>query len=78
MRFVLVNDRAARASTCAHCSRSIGLGYLREMQSKRLYCGHACYRGHRAKFVPSVSRFGSGIDGLPIGGVGWSQLGIWA
>ena len=48
MNFVLVNDRAARASSaCAHCSSSIGAGYLRDLSTARLYCDYECYAGHR-------------------------------
>ena len=73
MKFVLVNDRAARASTCATCSTSIGFGYLHEVFSRQFYCDHACYLARKAKSVPVVSRAGAGIDGLPIG-----DAGVWA
>jgi hypothetical protein len=73
MRFVLVNDRAARASTCATCSTSIGFGYLHEVSSQQFYCDHACYLAKKAKSVSVVSRTGAGIDGLSIGGAS-----VWA
>jgi hypothetical protein len=62
MKFVLVNDRAARVSTCANCSTSIGFGYLHEVSFQRFYCDYACYLGKKAKSVPIVSRAGAGID----------------
>lgn len=64
MRFVLVNDRTARTSSCAHCSNAIGLGYLRDMPSRRLYCDIACYSGKKVK--SSRLAPGAGIDGLPV------------
>jgi hypothetical protein len=73
MKFVLVNDRAARASTCATCSASIGFGYLREVFSEQLYCDHDCYLAKKTKSVPIVSRAGAGIDGLPNG-----DASVWA
>jgi hypothetical protein len=67
MKFVLVNDRTARASTCANCSTSIDFGYLHELFSRHFYCDHACYLAKKSKPVPVVSRAGAGIDGLSIG-----------
>jgi hypothetical protein len=64
MKFVLVNDRAPRApSRCAYCSRSIGMGYLRDHRSKMPYCDYACYR---EEIIPVVSLAGAGIDSLPM------------
>jgi hypothetical protein len=75
MKFVLVNDRAARGSTCATCSGSIGFGYLREISSQRLYCDHACYCGRKARSVPIGSRADTGVDGLPVRSAGGFQPG---
>lgn len=67
MKFVLVNDKAPRLpSMCAHCRTSIGTRYLRDLSSKRPYCGYACYLVRKTESVPVVWRFGAGIDGLPI------------
>ena len=66
MRFVLVNERTVRASNCTHCSTQIGLGYLREIPSCRLYCDYACYTGKKALSIRAVSRAGAGTDGLPV------------
>ena len=82
MKFVLVNDRATRASTCANCSTSIGfagtsmliaVGVALEVIYQQFYCDHACYLAKKAKSVPVVSREGAGIDGLPIG-----DASVWA
>jgi hypothetical protein len=59
MKFVFANDRAPRApSTCACCSNSLGMSYLRDLSSKRLYCDYNCYLGGAVLFA------GTGIDGL--------------
>jgi hypothetical protein len=68
MKFLIVNDRAARAAKCAHCAKPIGVGYLHEITSRRFYCDHECYVGHKARVAPIAWRADSGIDGLPIGG----------
>jgi hypothetical protein len=78
MKFVLVSDRAARASKCANCFTSIGFGYLHEVSSQRFYCDYACYLAKKAKSVPIALRTGAGIDGLPIGGAGGFQPGVMA
>jgi len=45
MKFVLVNDRSPRSSSiCAHCSKAMGAGYLRDLASKQPYCNYGCYR----------------------------------
>jgi hypothetical protein len=68
MRFVIVNDRAARAAKCAHCAKSISLGYLHETSSHRFYCDHECYSGRKARVAQLVSRADSVFDRVPIGG----------
>ena len=45
MKFVLVNHRTPLGSSaCLHCSRPLGVGYLREISTQRPYCDHDCYR----------------------------------
>ena len=68
MRFVLVNERTVRASSCTHCSTPIGLGYLREMPSHQLFCDYACYTGKKPRHSPMTLRPGAGIDGMQISG----------
>jgi hypothetical protein len=68
MKFVFVNDRVPRApSTCAHCSTSIGINYLRDLCSKRVYCDRKCYL---SAAVPSA---GAGIDGLSMLSLRWAD-----
>jgi hypothetical protein len=46
-RFVLVNDRVPRADAqCALCCRKIERGYVRESQTRLLYCDTQCFTGH--------------------------------
>ena len=46
-RFVLVNDRVPRANAdCALCCRKIKKGYVRESQTRLLYCDMQCFAGH--------------------------------
>jgi hypothetical protein len=45
MKFVLVNHRTPLGTpACLHCSRPLGVGYLREISTQRPYCDHDCYR----------------------------------
>jgi hypothetical protein len=47
MKFVLVNERTPRPkSFCAMCCEPINRGYLRDVTTRRCYCGHACYAAH--------------------------------
>jgi hypothetical protein len=47
IKFVLVNDRVPREDTrCALCGRGIGKGYVRELQTRLLYCDTQCAAGH--------------------------------
>ncbi len=45
--FVLVNDRFPRADPdCALCGCKIAKGYVRESQTRLLYCDTQCFAGH--------------------------------
>ena len=47
IRFVLVNGRASRADAeCALCGIKIENGYVREPQTRVLYCDTQCFVGH--------------------------------
>jgi len=47
MRFILVNDRRPRQDAyCALCCEKIGETYVREIQTRLLYCDHLCHAGH--------------------------------
>jgi len=46
-RFVLVNDRVPRGDAdCALCSSKIEKNYVRELQTRLLYCDTHCFAGH--------------------------------
>jgi len=53
-KFVLVNDRVPReGANCALCGRNIERGYVRESQTRLLFCDTQCVTGHKnmAKLV---------------------------
>jgi hypothetical protein len=46
-RFVLVNGRVPRAdANCALCCAKIEGGYLRDPQTRLVYCNPHCFTGH--------------------------------
>jgi ribosomal protein L24E len=46
-RFVFVNDRVPRTEAhCALCGRKIEKGYVRQSQTRVLYCDTQCFAGH--------------------------------
>jgi len=46
-RFVLVNERVPRADTnCALCYARIERGYVRDAQTRLLYCDANCFTEH--------------------------------
>jgi hypothetical protein len=47
MRFVLVNERSPRADACcAACCGRIDRGYVRDPQTRLLYCDAQCFADH--------------------------------
>jgi hypothetical protein len=47
IRFVLVNDRVPRSdANCALCREKIEQGYIRELQTRLVYCNPQCLSGH--------------------------------
>ena len=52
MKFVLVNDRALKDSTCALCCEAIRAEYLRDLETRLSYCDRNCYLGHLRMPVP--------------------------
>jgi hypothetical protein len=47
MRFVLVNERSPRADACcAVCCNRIDRGYVRDPQTRLLYCDAQCFADH--------------------------------
>ncbi len=56
-RFVLVNDRTPRAGTdCALCCKKIENSYIRESQTRLLYCGTQCFAGHAIAITNRVRK----------------------
>ena len=52
--FVLVNDRVPRAhANCAQCCARIERGYVRDPQTRLVYCDAECFAEHEATF-PAV------------------------
>ena len=46
-RFVLVRDRVPRIdANCALCCAKIENGYVREPQTRLVYCNLSCFAGH--------------------------------
>jgi hypothetical protein len=46
-RFVLVNDRVPRTdANCALCCAKIERGYVRDPQTRLVYCDPHCFTGH--------------------------------
>jgi hypothetical protein len=44
MRCVMVNGAKLKAETqCANCGGKINDSYVREIRSRRIYCGFRCY-----------------------------------
>jgi hypothetical protein len=55
-RFVLVNDRVPRADAhCALCCRKIDKGYVRESQTRLLYCDTQCFAGHANMAMSAIT-----------------------
>ena len=57
MRFVLVNERSPRNDAhCAVCCTRIDRGYLRDAQTRLLYCNAECFAEHEWMSNPARSR----------------------
>jgi hypothetical protein len=57
MRFVLVNERSPRAdASCAACGTRIDRGYVRDAQTRRLYCDAQCFALHDQIGSPARTR----------------------
>jgi hypothetical protein len=53
MRFVLINHRTPRVpSACARCFCPLQVGYLRELATRKQYCGVDCYQYNRVGNEP--------------------------
>jgi hypothetical protein len=48
-RFVLINDRVPRTDgCCVLCGSKFGKGYVRDSQTRLIYCDVQCFAGHEA------------------------------
>ena len=57
MRFVLVNWRSPRADAhCAVCCTRIDGGYVRDPQTRLLYCDAQCFADHERMDDPARAR----------------------
>jgi hypothetical protein len=57
MRFVLVNERSPRAdASCAVCCTRIDRGYVRDAQTRLLYCDAQCFADRERMGNPARSR----------------------
>jgi hypothetical protein len=57
MRFVLVNERSPRADAyCAVCCTRIDRGYVRDAQTRLLYCNELCFADHERMGIPARMR----------------------
>ena len=54
-RFVVVNDRIPRTDGhCALCGRIIERGYVRDSQTRLIYCDTQCFPGEAEVPVPVI------------------------
>jgi hypothetical protein len=54
MRFVLVNERSPRGEAfCAVCCAGIDRGYVRDPQTRLLYCDAGCFADHERMGNPA-------------------------
>lgn len=54
-RFVLVNDRVPRTDAkCALCRAKIETGYVRDPQTRLVYCNPHCFTGHEEMAIAVV------------------------
>jgi hypothetical protein len=55
-RFVLVNDRVPRTDGhCALCDTTIEKGYVRDSQTRLIYCGTQCFPGWPNMAMPVIT-----------------------
>ena len=53
-RFVLVSDRVPRTGHCTLCGRIIEKGYVRDSQTRLIYCDTQCFLGEADIAMPVV------------------------
>jgi hypothetical protein len=66
VRFVLVNGRRPRPQAlCTFCCKSIEAPYLREFNTRLLYCDDRCYAEHCTDAILSLESHAGGSGDLP-------------
>jgi len=56
-RFILVNDRVPRTdANCVLCYTKIEKGYVREPQTRLVYCDAQCFVGHEKMAMLAIIR----------------------
>ena len=59
IRFVLVNNRVPRTGQhCALCGGLIEKGYVRDSQTRLIYCDTQCFAGWAHEAAPVVKNYG--------------------
>ena len=54
-KFVVVNDRIPRTDRhCALCGRTVERGYVRDSQTRLIYCDTQCFAGEPDMSVPGT------------------------
>jgi hypothetical protein len=54
-RFILVNNRVPRTyANCALCCAKIESGYVREPQTRLVYCNLSCFAGHGKMAITAI------------------------
>lgn len=77
MKFVLANQRTPCGDrTCAKCARSLGPAYLRDVVTRRGFCGYNCYRRYHST-LPLLTTWPT-IDTRNAGSLGLAALLIAA
>jgi hypothetical protein len=62
-RFVLVNNRVPRTDQhCALCGGLIDKGYVRDSQTRLIYCGTQCFAGWTHMAIPVVKNCGRKVS----------------
>jgi hypothetical protein len=63
MKFVLVNDRVPRTGQhCALCGGLIEKGYVRDSQTRLIYCDTQCFAGSAHEAAPVVKNRGRKVS----------------
>ena len=58
IRFVVVNNRVPRADQhCAVCGGLIEKGYVRDSQTRLIYCDTQCFAGRTCRGMPATKNY---------------------